>query len=204
MVRLLDPRNERELARTLGSLSGWEVKHRAGHPTGSAHLGPRATAGVLLELAENFAPSLDCSLAHPYSPTGVVEVGRGCTFCEACTRACPTEALGVQRDSEGVALNFDPGLCIGCEACVPVCPERVVRVEKVTDLSRLAQGKVTLHRGSEVLCEKVGSPVASDEMIKKITALLGSDPTVSTITRFCLSCRGVALSGQEYGEKDLE
>lgn len=204
LVRLLDPRNERELARTLGSISGWEVKHRVGHPTGSAHLGPRATAGVLLELAENFAPFPGGSLAHPYSPVGVVEVGTGCTVCEACIRVCPTEALGVQRDTEGVALNFDPGLCIGCEACVPVCPERVVRVEKVTDLSRLAQGIVTLHRSSEVLCEKCGGPVAPDDMIKKITALLGSDPTVSTITRFCLSCRGVTLSGQEYSEKNLE
>ena len=63
---------------------------------------------------------------------------------------------------------------------------------------------VTRRRSSEVLCEKCGGPVAPDDMIKKITALLGSDPTVSTITRFCLSCRGVTLSGQEYGEKNLE
>ncbi|MEE9568793.1 MAG: 4Fe-4S binding protein [Candidatus Binatia bacterium] len=203
-IRLLDPCDEAELARTLSYLPRQERKPR-GDGFGDVSLfGLRATARSLLGLAEQFASPVDSSLAHPFSPLGVVTLETGCTICEACTRACPTEALGVQRDSEGVALNFDPGLCIGCEACVPVCPERVVRVGKVTDLSRLAQERVTLHRGSEVLCEKCGGPVAPDDMIKKITALLGSNPTVSTITRFCLSCRGVTLSGQEYGEKNLE
>lgn len=191
-VRLLDPRDERELARALSSLPEQAQEPRADRPRDMALFAPRATAQALLGLAETFAPSLDRSLAHPYSPVGMVTVKQGCTACESCVHACPTEALRMHRDQEKVALTYDPGLCIGCESCVPVCPERVVSVEKVTDLSRLAQGRVTLHEDSEIRCEACGAPVAPGAMLKRIAGMLGPEDagTLSFITRYCNSCRG--------------
>ncbi|MFQ5849567.1 MAG: 4Fe-4S binding protein [Candidatus Binatia bacterium] len=197
-ARLLDPCDGEQLARALASLPEREKKPREDRFGDIRVFGPRAAAQALLGLAERFAPSSEHSLAHPYSPLGMVEVEQGCTVCEACVQNCPTDALRIERDAEGVALTFDAGLCIGCEACVPVCPEHAVRVEKVANLSRLALGEVTVHRATEVRCEKCGGPVAPAEMLRKITVLLGSDSAVSTVTRYCLSCRGVMLPGEGY------
>jgi ferredoxin len=203
-VRLLDPRDERELARALSSLPELPTVPRAERPGDVALFGPRATASALLGLAERFAPPLDYSLAHPYSPVGKVTVEPGCTACEACVHACPTDALNMERDQEGVALTFDAGLCIGCEACVPACPERVVRVEKVTDLSNIAQGKRILHRDSEVRCEGCGAPVAPGAMLRRIAGMLGPEDagTLSFITRYCASCRGSEMTGGKPTESD--
>jgi ferredoxin len=200
-VRLFDPLDEERLTSSLKDLPVRE-KRAGGNGHGRPPLfTPRATARALLGLAEQFASPVDRSLTHPYSPVGVVTISQGCTVCEACVRVCPTDALSMQRDAEGVTLDFDGGLCIGCEGCAPVCPERVVQIEKVTNLSRLAQGRFTLYRDSEVRCQACGAPIAPGAMLKKITALLGSHPAVPAITRYCLSCRGVLTPGPATVEK---
>lgn len=193
-VRQLDPRDEDGLIRGLASIpKGVKV---AEHSREVTLFSPRATAQALIGLAERYAPALDRSLVHPYSPVGQVAVEPGCTACEACVHACPTSALIMERDQDSVALNFDPGLCVACEACVPACPERVVRVEKVTDLSHLAHGKHTLHRDTEIRCEACGAPVAPGAMLKRIAGMLGPEDagTLSFITRYCVTCRGNVTS----------
>jgi ferredoxin len=169
-VRLLDPLDEGKLASSLKDLPVRE-KRAGGNGHGEPPLfAPGAGAQTLLGLAEQFASPVDRTLVHTYSPFGRVTVGQGCTGCEACVHACPTRALRVQRDTEGLSLIFDASLCIGCQACAPICPERVVRVEKVTDLSLLAQGRLTVYRDSEVLCKACGATVAPRAMLAKITA----------------------------------
>ncbi len=196
-VRLLDPHEVGELARALSFLPELEKEPGKDRPRDITLFTPRATARALLGLAERFAPSFDGSVAHPYSPVGVVQLAQGCTACEACVHACPTGALSMERDEEGLALTFDAGLCIGCEACAPVCPEKVVRVEKVTDLSRLAQGKHTLHLDSQIRCEACGAPVAPGAMLSRIAGMLGTEGAASLpfITRYCTSCRGTLMFG---------
>ncbi|MFQ5882205.1 MAG: 4Fe-4S binding protein [Candidatus Methylomirabilales bacterium] len=197
-VRLLDPNDEGGVARALDSLPERATHSGADRPGNVALFGSRPPAQALLRLAEKFAPSLDRSLVHPYSPVGRVQVEQGCTACEACVTACPTGALAMRRDEEGRALTFDTGLCIACEACVPVCPEKVLRVEKVTDLSRLAQGKLTVYRESEIRCEACGAPVAAGAMLGRIAELLGTGDAgiFSFVTRYCVSCRGSLISGR--------
>ncbi len=197
-VRLLDPRDEEELARALDSVPERTEESRTGRHEDVALFAPRATTQALLGLAERFVPSSDRSFAHPYSPVGMVQVEQGCTACEACVHACPTGALRMERDEQGRALTFDAGLCIGCGSCAPVCPERVVRVEKMTDIPRLAQGRRTVYRDSEVLCEACRAPVASGAMLKRIGGMLAAEDagTLSYITRYCVACRNSLITGR--------
>ncbi|MFQ5897619.1 MAG: 4Fe-4S binding protein [Candidatus Methylomirabilia bacterium] len=189
-VRLLDPSDAPTLARELASLPEPLSSHAGARSNGASLFTPRAATRALLDLADAYGAGRDRSLTHPHSPFGVVEVTEGCTACGACVQACPTGSLALERDREGLALTFEAGLCIGCGECVPVCPESVVRVEQVTDLLRLSRGKHALYRDSEARCEKCGGPVAPRAMLDRIGALLGNNPAISTITQYCLPCRG--------------
>ncbi|HTT78122.1 MAG TPA: NADH-quinone oxidoreductase subunit NuoB [Stellaceae bacterium] len=44
--------------------------------------------------------------------------------CAACAAACPTEAITVDKGSDGgERLRVDYGLCVVCQLCVEACPE---------------------------------------------------------------------------------
>lgn len=191
LVKLLDQADPVKLASALESLP--EAKERAPRSQVSFSLAPRGAAQAALEVAERCGSPPDCVLPHPHSPLGFVEIKEGCTGCGACASACPTEAMVLERDGDGVSLSFDARLCTGCGECVPVCPEAVVKVERATDLRRLSQGTRALYRGSEVRCEACGGPIAPREMVEKLRALLGNHPAVSTVTRYCLYCRGTVF-----------
>ena len=42
-----------------------------------------------------------------------------CTHCTACITVCPSQALGVDRQT--MVVSFDGDKCIGCGLCTPVC-----------------------------------------------------------------------------------
>ena len=44
-----------------------------------------------------------------------------CVFCGLCAKACPAEALKVDRKEK--IWEVDAGLCVKCEACVDKCPK---------------------------------------------------------------------------------
>jgi ferredoxin len=188
-VRFLDPLDPTGLALALASLGASERARKANPPPTGVRFAPLATAQAVLGLAERYDGPRDIFLTHLHSPLGVVEIEGGCTACGACVSACPTGALALERDGEGISIVFDAPLCVGCKDCVPICPERVVRAEKVTDLRRLSQGKRVLYRVSEARCVKCGAPVAPRPMLDRIRSLLGDHPAFSAISRYCLECR---------------
>ncbi|MEE9197210.1 MAG: 4Fe-4S dicluster domain-containing protein [bacterium] len=188
-VRLLDPVDAAGLAGDLSSFPVCEIGEKNAHFQDGPRLASRATGQTVLELARRYDAPLDRILVYSHSPLGVVEFEDGCTVCGACPSACPTGALALERDEEAVSISFDARACIGCEACVPVCPETVVRVEKVTDLRRLSQGRHVLYQGSEARCVKCGAPVAPRAMLDRLGDLLGGDAVFSAISRYCLECR---------------
>jgi ferredoxin len=192
-VRSLDGGDPEALARALAVLPAAELGGAAGRPRAAPRFAPGDTARAVLGLARRHGAPADVSLAHPGSPFGVVEVQHGCTGCGACVSACPTPALALEREGDLVSLCFDARLCIGCGECAPVCPERVVRVEKVTELRRLAEGRRVLHRDREIRCLKCGAAVAPRAMLERIRGLLGTDPALSAVTRYCADCRGTLL-----------
>jgi Fe-S-cluster-containing hydrogenase component 2 len=197
LVRLLDPRDPAQLADALRSVP--DGQRAAAERTDEGSLfGARAAATALLRLAERFSAPGCRPLGHPFSPVGIVTVEPGCTMCEACTHACPTGALLMHKGEAETELAFDASRCIGCASCTPVCPEKVIRVEKMTDLSRLAAGKLPLYRDRETRCEACGASVAPRAMLERIAGMLTADDgsTLSVISRYCVWCRGPLIAGR--------
>jgi NAD-dependent dihydropyrimidine dehydrogenase PreA subunit len=65
-------------------------------------------------------------LLHKYAFT--VKAGSSCTNCFACVGMCPTGALKIKKDAEGLGLLFNSSLCTGCGLCGDFCPAEAVKV----------------------------------------------------------------------------
>lgn len=162
-------------------------------PAEGVSLGEPAPARALRSLVAAYAPPSGLVLAHPGSPFGRVEVGAGCTSCGACAEACPSEALALEEDGEGLSLTFDPALCTGCQLCRQRCPEGVLEVAPATDIQRVLAGRTTLYSDRAVRCEACGQVFAAASMLRRIEALLSADEgtaaAMGAIVRRCPSCR---------------
>ena len=64
--------------------------------------------------------------AVPAPPLPRPFAAEGCTGCRACSRTCPTDALGWITRLPHQTLYVDPESCIGCAECVRVCPAGVL------------------------------------------------------------------------------
>jgi Fe-S-cluster-containing hydrogenase component 2 len=154
-------------------------------------LAPAARAQVLFHLAEACGSAAAWSVAHTRSVFGMVEAAEGCTLCGNCAAACPTEALRLSRDEDGVTLAFAPAECTGCGRCVSVCPEPSgMRMTRLTDLVRLGAGPRVLARSPHRRCAACGAPFAPEAVVARIAAILHAGPTISRlVTRYCPDCR---------------
>ncbi len=178
-------------------------------PTGEAEASPRASfsgaraaAEVHRALGVRGGEFQNVSLSHPHSPFGVIHVEpQTCTGCGACVQTCPTGSLTLEQEHDSLSLAFDPALCTGCGLCVRRCPERAISVEKTTDLETLAAERVPLYEDRGDRCEACGAVIGSSAMLRRVQELLSQDGdggglAVSSIARFCPSCRLIGLRGQ--------
>lgn len=193
-VRAVDVTDERALAealaRPVASAPTPPTARRAGIDLRPDH---GVAADAVLGLARRYGRTPEQALDHAQSPLGVVALNPGCTGCGACAAACPTAALAFDQNGPAVTLSFDGTRCTGCGVCAPVCPESVVHVDRRTDLGVLSRGRYTLHRDHVVRCEKCGGVVATRALLDRFAAILGNDPALSTISRYCEACRGLLL-----------
>jgi len=191
-VRFADVTDERALLEALA-----RPLAAAAAPDGAAHLDLQPDRGALAQalggLARRHGGAPAPTLDHAESPLGVVTLAPGCTACGACALACPTGALALEHAGADLSLSFDGARCTACGVCAPVCPEKVVRLDRRTDLAALARGRQALHRDHVVRCEKCGGPVATRALLERFRTILGGDPALATISRYCEACRGSIL-----------
>lgn len=45
-----------------------------------------------------------------------------CTWCDACSTACPFDAISMSNDKEKAIAVINNAVCKGCGMCLPVCP----------------------------------------------------------------------------------
>jgi ech hydrogenase subunit F len=72
------------------------------------------------------------TLKYPFVKRELPEGTRGridieidkCTFCGACEKRCPSDALKVTRDPKSWTLN--PYACVICGYCIEVCPKKCI------------------------------------------------------------------------------
>jgi len=77
--------------------------------------------------------------AHPMKTSNLVrgQVAidiNACIFCGMCQRKCPTNAILVERDKKGWAIERSK--CVLCTNCVEVCPKKCLDMDaKLTPAS---------------------------------------------------------------------
>jgi len=105
---------------------------------------------------------------------------------------------GSGAGDDGLSLTFDAALCTACGQCLPRCPEarhQVLRLQRVTDLEHLSQGRTPVYQDTNVRCQNCGTPIASGTMLKRMEAMLGKEngPVLDVATRYCPNCRMAEL-----------
>ncbi len=161
---------------------------------------PSATARALASLTAASSETSPVVLNHEHSPLGEVRIDvQGCTGCESCARACPTDALTSREEADVLTITFDPNLCTGCSLCVRWCPEDVISVRKVTDLQALHDGRTVLYHDTQARCERCGVAFAPASMVRRVEQLLKDGGASSQVSRRCPSCRGFTIGASMAG-----
>lgn len=58
-----------------------------------------------------------------------------CTGCGACTEVCPTNAIELQPNMEGIAIFLDRGKCIACGGCTSICETGTIVEDRSTQVA---------------------------------------------------------------------
>lgn len=82
-------------------------------------------------------------------PTIAVVDAGACTWCGACSEACPYDAIEQVEDEGKAVAGVVMTSCKGCGACVPVCPVDAVDLVGYTD----AQIRSMIDGMMEVICQ---------------------------------------------------
>jgi heterodisulfide reductase subunit A len=126
-----------------------------------AKLGPSefATAGLYLCGMAHYPKPIDESVAQAQAAAsraltvltrdslpvgGVVStvVTERCSACLGCVKACPFQAVALNREGDSVVIN--EALCKGCGACAAACPSEAVRLKGFEHAQMYAQIRTAL------------------------------------------------------------
>jgi ferredoxin len=94
---------------------------------------------------------------------GVVSVTDACNACGACARACPTDALKLERDEDSTtfALSFSARACIACDLCARVCVPMAVTINHHPNFADVfGASEVKLQEGELIKCKRCGTLTA--------------------------------------------
>jgi Ni,Fe-hydrogenase III small subunit/Pyruvate/2-oxoacid:ferredoxin oxidoreductase delta subunit len=111
----------------------------------------------------------------------VLDESRCKNGCDACARACPTDAIA--RDQQG--LRLDLGRCLFCTECVEACPEGAIRYTQEYRLAVRARDDLFVRSGRV--------PQLAGPLERKMRRLFGRS----------LKLRQVSAGGDNSSEADL-
>lgn len=114
-----------------------------------------------------------------------------CDKCGECQRRCPTHAIVLGGEKDGIGINYD--MCIFCSLCVEVCPNDSARHTSAFELAKKTREELRL---TPVVVEDRDVPdlsydVLSDMLQKKSTRLFGRSLHIREVDAG--SCNGCDL-----------
>lgn len=118
--------------------------------------------------------------AHPAIFAAQVEVLDGCTACEACARACPTDAIRVRESGVGWELAFEFSRCVGCGVCTEACQPRVLHLAPTMHHWEVPQ-TVVLHARSKQRCNRCDRFFVSPEPAEMCPVCSGDDEDFASL-----------------------
>ncbi len=113
-----------------------------------------------------------------------------CTMCALCVDNCPRSALNLESSPLQLSLVFKAARCNGCRACLRLCPEQAIRLSK-----EAPQLDITLRPPHEVaasprvICPQCQQPHIAMAWLKRLSAMLGNNPAISSSLLYCPLCK---------------
>jgi ferredoxin len=138
------------------------------------------------------------------APFGSVTLNvEGCTLCLSCVSACPTGALG--DDRERPMLRFTEDACVQCGLCQATCPEKVISLVPQLDFRAATAAARVLKEEEPFCCIRCGKPFGVKSTIARVTAKLegrhwmykGSAQRLELI-KMCDDCRVAVVSEEGF------
>ena len=82
-----------------------------------------------------------------------------CTSCGVCAAICPQGAITKRGDGkeEPMRMVLEPMKCVQCERCAIICRPKAITLENKSLSGRLLKGKIMLHEGKGLYCERCGT-----------------------------------------------
>jgi ferredoxin len=187
-VQFIHFEDRKRLAESLSVLGGLEMTESVDLDSAPVSFSILGAVDAIRGLSGSNVEASELELSHAHSPLGMVMVGDGCTLCGACVTACPSEALAMEEE-ENTTLTFRAASCVACGGCEPVCSENVVRVDRATRLSALAEERHVLFQDSSPRCVSCGEPIMPQAMLDRLKKSLKDHPSFEIISKYCMECR---------------
>lgn len=89
-----------------------------------------------------------------------------CTLCNACVKACPTNALKLLQTQEKESILFKPANCIACNYCAEICPENAIKTRR--QLPKDPYTWITLVEDENGHCLACGKPLTPKKQLSSI------------------------------------
>ncbi|RZI40415.1 4Fe-4S dicluster domain-containing protein [Herbaspirillum sp. HC18] len=142
-----------------------------------------STAGreILQSVLDKAADDTQSALpAHPAIFAAQVNTPEGCTACEACARACPTNAIQIKESGVGWELAFEFARCVGCGVCTEACQPRVLHLAH-TMRNWKSKSAITLHARAKQRCARCDRFFISPEPAEICEVCEGDDKDFASL-----------------------
>lgn len=136
------------------------------------------------------------------APFGAVVLNvEGCTLCLACVSACPTGALG--DDREKPMLRFNEDACVQCGLCKATCPEKVITLVPQLDFRAASAPSRVLKQEEPFHCIRCDKPFGTRSTIERVTAKLEGRHWMYKggrldLIKMCDDCRVAAVTAEDF------